>query len=72
MESLEIGAAVGSVVNGHTTIESVRVEPVVLDDDRGSRLARMGRSPCDGPDLATFHSSFQAEIASTKAWSRLA
>jgi len=29
----------------------VRVEPIVLDDDRRSRLARIGRSACDGPDL---------------------
>ena len=50
----------------------VRVEPIVLDDDRGSRLAGIGRSTRDGPDLATFHSSFQAEIASTNDWSRLA
>lgn len=50
----------------------VRVEPIVLDDDGGSRLAGIGRSTRDGPDLATLHSSFQAEIASTNDWSRLA
>src|SRR5258706_8097402 len=50
----------------------VGVEPIVLDDDRGSRLARIGRSTCDGPDLAAFHSSFHAEIASTNDWSPLA
>jgi hypothetical protein len=50
----------------------VRVEPIILDDDRGSRLARIGRSTRDGPDLATFHSSFQAAMASTNDWSRLA
>ena len=36
------------------------------------RLAGIGRATRDGPDLATFHSAFQAEIASTYAWSRLA
>ena len=50
----------------------VRVEAVILDDDRGSRLAGVDRATRDGPDLATFHSAFQAEIASTNAWSRLA
>jgi hypothetical protein len=43
-----------------------------LADDRGSRLARIGRSTCDGPDVAAFRSSFHAEIASTNDWSRLA
>lgn len=50
----------------------VRVEPIVLDDDGGSRLAGIGRSTRDGPDLATFHPSFQAEMASTNDWSCLA
>ena len=40
----------------------IRVEPIVLDDDRWSRLARIGRATRDGPDLATPHSSFQAKL----------
>ena len=70
-ESLNIGACVGSVVKGHMTIESFAIEPTVLDDDGWSRLPGIGRSTRDGPDLATLHSSFQAEIASTNDWSRL-
>src|SRR5258708_10331085 len=49
-----------------------RVESVVLDDDRGLRLACVGCATGNGPDLATFHSAFQAEIASTNSWSCLA
>ena len=43
-----------------------------LDDDRWSRLARIRRSTCNGPNPATLHCSFQADTASTNAWSRMA
>jgi hypothetical protein len=45
----------------------VGVEPVVLDDDRGTRLADMSCATRDGPDFTTLHSAFQAEIASTNS-----
>ena len=47
----------------------VGVEAVVLNDDRRSRLTRIGGAASDGPHLATFHSASQAEIASTNSWS---
>jgi hypothetical protein len=45
----------------------VRVESIILDDDRRPGLPRIGRATSDGPDLPPFHSAFQAEIASTNA-----
>jgi hypothetical protein len=50
----------------------VRVESVVLNDDGSTRLASVGSAAGDGPDFTTPHSSFQAEIASTNAWSSAA
>jgi hypothetical protein len=70
--SLKVGADVGSVVKGHTTIESFGVESVVLNDDGWTGLAGVSGTGGDGPDFTAPHSSPQAEIASTNAWSSAA
>jgi len=67
-ESLKIGACVGSVVKGHTTIES-------LTSNRSSwtltagRGARIRRTACDGPDwdpaVARFDSYARSPVPQT-------
>jgi hypothetical protein len=43
------------------------IEPIILNDYRGTRFARIVLTARNRPNLAPSHSAFQAEIESTKS-----